>query len=105
MLPAHGFMLGPPMPHATFWFFAALADVKAGRDVQAAAWLERLQSGFEHQYDMDAYARSFYLLAGIYERRGDRAKAREQYTRFVDLWRDGDAERGWVADARQKTAR
>lgn len=28
-----------------------------------------------------------------------------QYARFVDLWRDGDLERGWVADAQTKLAR
>ena len=48
---------------------------------------------------MDAYARSYYLLGQIYERQGDKARARDQYRRFVELWRDGDLERGWVAEA------
>lgn len=51
---------------------------------------------------MEAWARSFYLLGGIYQRRGDQTRAREQYARFVDLWGDGDMERGWVEDARKK---
>lgn len=61
--------------------------------------------GWERQFDLDAWARSFYLLGQIYERRGDNAWARAQYARFVDLWRDGDLERGWVADAQTKLAR
>jgi hypothetical protein len=84
---------------------AALANIKAGRDAEAVPLLERLQSGHERVFGMDAYARSFYLLAQIHERRGDAARAREQYARFLDLWRDGDLERGWVAEAEKKIAR
>ena len=54
---------------------------------------------------MDAYVRSFFLLGQIYERRGDAAKAREQYVRFLDLWRDGDLERGWIGETEKKVAR
>ncbi len=56
-------------------------------------------------FDPDAYARSHFVLAQIYERRKDDAKARAQYSRFLDLWRDGDMERGWVAEAQKKIAR
>jgi ATP/maltotriose-dependent transcriptional regulator MalT len=51
---------------------------------------------------MDDYARALYLLAQIHERRGESARAREQYARFVDLWRDGDLNRDWVAAAEKK---
>ena len=56
-------------------------------------------------FAMDAYGRSFFLLGQVYERRGDAARARAQYARFLDLWRDGDLERGWVAEAEKKLAR
>jgi serine/threonine protein kinase/TolB-like protein/tetratricopeptide (TPR) repeat protein len=101
-LPQHGPPLGPPTSHGDLWFAAALADIKAGRDAAAVPWLERLQSGHERVFAMDAYARSFYLLGQIHERRGDAARAREQYERFVNLWRDGDTERAWVAEAQRK---
>jgi len=42
----------------------------------------------------------------LYEGRGDRAKAREYYGRFVDLWRDADP--GFqpiVRDVRARMAR
>lgn len=91
--------------HSTLWFAAATANLDVGRDEEATRLFERLQSGHERVFDLEAYARSFYLLAQIYERRGDTERARTQYARFLDLWRDGDMERGWVADAQKKVAR
>jgi tetratricopeptide (TPR) repeat protein len=104
-LPAHGQPLGPPSPHTPLLYSAAVAAIKAGRDADAAGLLDRLQQSYERIYDMDAYARSFYLRGQISERAGDTAKAREQYTRFLSLWRNGDQERGWVADAEKKVGR
>ena len=105
MLPVHGPVLGPPSSHADLLFAAAWATVKAGQDADAATMLERLQKSHDRVFGMESYARSFYVLAQIYERRGNAVRAREQYSRFLDLWRDGDMERGWVADAQKKTAR
>ena len=105
MLPPYGPPVGPPPSHPGLLFDAASACIKAGRDADAAAFLERLQSGWERVFDMEPYARSFYLLAQIYERRGEAARAREQYARFLSLWRDGDLERGWVAEAEKKVGR
>ena len=51
---------------------------------------------------MDSYVRSFYLLGQTYERLGDTSRAAAQYARFLAFWRDGDMERGWVADAEKK---
>ena len=110
MLPAHGQPLGgppqgPQPSHADLWLDAAVANLKAGRDADAAPLLERLQSSYERAVALEAWARSFYLLGQLYERRGDTARAHAQYARFVDLWGDGDLERGWVADARKKIGR
>jgi tetratricopeptide (TPR) repeat protein len=101
-LSAHGPVLGPPPPHPDLWYAAALAYVKAGRDADAVPLLDRLTSGYERVYAMDDYARGLYLLAQIHERRGESARAREHYARFVDLWRDGDLNRDWVAAADKK---
>jgi tetratricopeptide (TPR) repeat protein len=105
MLTVHGPPLGPPTLHPTLWFAAATANIEAGQDDAAVKLFGRLQSGYERVFDLDAYARSFFLLGQIYERRNDPTRAREQYARFLDLWRDGDMERGWVAEAIKKTAR
>jgi tetratricopeptide (TPR) repeat protein len=105
LVPANSSLLGPQMLQATVSFDAATANSEAGREDAALKLFEHLQAAYEHTFDLDAYARSFYLLAGIHERRGDPARARERYSRFLDLWRDGDMERGWVAEAKKKTAR
>jgi tetratricopeptide (TPR) repeat protein len=105
MMPPHGPVFGPPSSFAALLYDAASANIKAGRDADAAPLLERLQTSHDLVFDTDAYARSYFLLAQIYERRNDTARARDQYAKFLDLWRDGDLERGWVADAIKKTAR
>ena len=94
-----------PSPHGELWYDAAVACAAAGRDADAARLLERLQAGHERNFAADAWAQSFYQLGRVYERRGDVARAREQYQHFVDLWGHGDMQRGWVADAQQKLAR
>ena len=104
MLPVHGPPTGPPSSHGDIWYDSALANIRAGRDAEAAQLLERLQSGHERVFAMEAWARSFFLLGQIHERRGETARAREQYRRFLDLWRDGDMERGWVAEAQKKVS-
>jgi len=42
--------------------------------------------------DATQLALSYKRLGELYEERGDRAKARQHYSRFVELWRDSDAE-------------
>ena len=104
-LPVRGPALGPPSLHPTLWFAAATANLEAAREDEAVRLFERLQASSERIFDLDAYARSFYLLGQLYERRGDATRARAQYSRFLDLWRDGDLERGWVAEAQKKIAK
>jgi hypothetical protein len=101
-LTVNGPPLRPPSPHVDLWFAAASAAIEAGRDADAAPLLERIQAGHERVFALDAYARSFFLLAQVHERRGDAPRAREQYEHFVALWRDGDTERNWVAEAQGK---
>ena len=105
MLPVHGPPLGPPSSHADLWFDAAQALISAKRDGDAAQLLERLQSGHERVFALDAYVRGLYLLAQIEERRGNAARARELYAAFVDRWGGGDLQRDWVQDAKSRLAR
>ena len=103
MLPPSGPVIGPNITAPSLLYSAAWANIKAGRDADAVPMLERLQTSHEFPVDTDAHARSFFLLAQIYERRNDLTRARDQYARFLDLWRDGDLERAWVAEAQKKT--
>jgi len=104
MLSAQGPSIGPPSSHVELWYDAAVANIKNHHDAEAARLLDRIQSGYEWPFDAELWARSFFLLGQICERRGDHAKAREQYAHFVELWQGGDIERGWVAEAAKKVA-
>jgi tetratricopeptide (TPR) repeat protein len=52
----------------------------------------------------DIYAKSFYMLGKIAEQQRDSARARENYRKFLDLWKDADPGLSEVADARKRLA-
>jgi TolB-like protein/tetratricopeptide (TPR) repeat protein/predicted Ser/Thr protein kinase len=104
-LPRGGGPLGPPTSHMDYWLSAALANIRAGNDGEAARLLEHMQTRYERALNVEPWVRSFYLLGQVYERRGEAERARQQFARFVDLWGDGELERGWVEDARRKLGR
>jgi eukaryotic-like serine/threonine-protein kinase len=103
--PPYGPVIGPPSSVPDLVYLTAVAHMRAGNDAEARRLFERLQAGHDWHHAADVYGRSFYLLGQIYEREGEGARARDQYRRFVDLWGEGDMERGWVEDAQARLAR
>jgi tetratricopeptide (TPR) repeat protein/TolB-like protein len=52
----------------------------------------------------DIYAKAFYRLGLIADRQGDKDRARENYSKFLGLWKDADPGLAEVEDARSRLA-
>ncbi|TRZ92996.1 serine/threonine protein kinase [bacterium] len=50
----------------------------------------------------DIYAKTYYMLGKIAEQQGDKARARENYRKFLDLWKDADPGLPEVEDAKRR---
>jgi tetratricopeptide (TPR) repeat protein len=82
-----------------------LACLKSGDLEAARREYERvisLTTGRLHFGDL--YAKSFYWLGKIAEAQKDTARARENYRRFLDLWKDADPGQPEVDDAKTRLA-
>ena len=83
----------------------AMEHPARGGGVEAEFTLERIvNAGHERVFGGARYVQAHFLLAEIYDRRGDGARARPLYTRFLDYWRDGDMDRERIAIAQRKIA-
>jgi tetratricopeptide (TPR) repeat protein len=52
----------------------------------------------------DIYAKSFYMRAKIYEHKGWKGKAIENYEKFLSLWKDADPGIAEVEEVRERLA-
>jgi len=50
----------------------------------------------------DLYAKSFYMLGKIYEKKEMIRDARENYEKFLELWKDADPGIPEVTDAKKR---
>jgi tetratricopeptide (TPR) repeat protein len=100
------------LPYGPFekdaWFIDTLAEayLRAGDLEKAREQYENiaaLTSGRLVRYG-DIYARSFYALGRIHEKLGDKAKARENFRKFLDLWKNADPGLPEVEDAAKRLA-
>jgi tetratricopeptide (TPR) repeat protein len=57
---------------------------------------------FSRIWDGDIYAEGFYMMGKIYEKMGKKDEAVEQYSRFLELWKDADTGIFEVGDARNR---
>lgn len=75
-----------------------------GRDEEALRWYECVPADFVHEIVF--LAPSYLRRAEIHDRRGEYAKARDFYQRFIALWREGEPEEAAVvADAQRRLVR
>ena len=105
---------GPILPGIPFPVFQPriLAEYIAGRarlalgDSSAAVrhFQTVADAGYLRLFHPVEYVRSLFYLGQIADRQGDRARAREFYSRFLRYWKDGDVDRDQVAEALKKTS-
>jgi serine/threonine protein kinase/tetratricopeptide (TPR) repeat protein len=91
--------------HAGIFDLLARGYMVAGDLVRARETYEKITALTTGRLGFGAtYARSFYHLGLIAERQGDKPRAREQFQKFLDLWKDADKGLPEVADARKRMA-
>jgi len=93
-----------PSYRALFHSHLALAYYNKGDLVKAQKEYEKIMSLTYGRIRFgDIYARSFYMLGKIYEKKGWKGKAIERYSRFVELWKECDPEfHPMVEEAKQR---
>ena len=96
---------GPLETDASYIDSLALAYFRAGDLARAQTEYERITALTTGRIDYgDVYAKSFYMLGRIFEQKADKIKARENYGRFLDLWKDADPGLPEVDDAMARLA-
>ncbi len=100
----------PHQSNVTFWHALAidslaLAHYRSGDLDKASQEYEKIISLTSGRlFYGDIYVRSFYMLGKIYEQKGWKGKALENYEKFLDLWKDADPGLPGVEDARKRRA-
>jgi eukaryotic-like serine/threonine-protein kinase len=91
--------------HALYLYPLASAYFRSGDLDEARVEFEKvtnLTTGRLHFGDL--YAKSFYWLGKIAEAQKDKARARENYGKFLDLWKDADPGQPEVDEAKARLA-
>ena len=89
--------------HALYMNSLALAYYRSGNLEKAIEYYEKLTMLTTGRlYFGDIYAKSFYMLGRIYQQSGNKAKAEENYNKFLALWFNADANISEVGDAQRR---
>jgi tetratricopeptide (TPR) repeat protein len=89
------------------WYIYPLASAYyANRNLEKAreAFEKITLLKFGRQDNGELYAKSFYMLGKIYDEQGNSLKAKENYEKFLDLWKDADPGMPEVEETKNKLA-
>jgi serine/threonine protein kinase/predicted Zn-dependent protease len=90
------------------WIIYPLAQCyfATGELDRAAELLRHLQTVYDNRYGFRAvyYPKSFYLLGRIYEKKGERKLAIENYETLLNLWKDADQDLPELIEAKARLA-
>ena len=82
---------GPLNKNANFLDSLALAHYQAGNPDKAAETYNRIAALTTGRLENgDVYAKSFYMIGKIYEQKGEKARAIENYQKFLSLWKEAE---------------
>ncbi len=97
---------GWPQKDALYLYSLASACLDMGDVDNALKNYEKITLLTLSRYEWgDLYARSYYNLGKIYEQKGLKSKAGENYEKFISLWKDCEPQfRPLVEDARKRLA-
>ena len=91
--------------HAVFLEPLAIAYERSGNDAKAGEVFERITGLTVGRYGYGyIYARAFYKLGLVSERQGDKARARQNFGKFLDIMKNADPGNAEIADAKKRLA-
>ncbi|MFQ5798813.1 MAG: tetratricopeptide repeat protein, partial [Bacteroidota bacterium] len=93
-----------PNDQAYYGYVLALCYYEKGKLEKAIEEVKAAQ-GFYGWFHSIAYPRGYYLLGRIYERKGDKKLAVENYEKFLNLWKDADNDLRDLLDAKARLAK
>ncbi|MGB2869186.1 MAG: protein kinase [Bacteroidota bacterium] len=85
----------------------AECQFEAGQFDKALTMLSSLQMIYDNGsgYRPLFFPKSFFLAGKIYEKKGDRKSAKENYEKFLSLWKDGDKDLPELTEAKLRLAK
>ncbi|MFB0564351.1 MAG: protein kinase [Candidatus Aminicenantaceae bacterium] len=103
LVPSQYEMMGSA--HAYFIAPLASAYYKSGDLNKAIKEYERIASFNSGRIALGGlYVKCFYMLGKLYQKKGERGKAAENYQKFLDHWKDADSDLPEIEDAKIQLA-
>jgi len=89
------------------WYLLEQCYLALGEDEQGISAAQKMQKIYYNYYSNRAvlYPKSFYLLGRIYQQKGDKKLALENYEKFLTLWKAADKDLPELGDAQSQVSK